>query len=181
MHVDISQYRNRHTLKNKIGRLLWNIVWVLLFRCTPNAMNAWRVFLLRMFGARVGRYCVVKPSCRIWAPWNLAMGDYSCLGSGVNCYAVDAVVLQSNVTVSQQAFLCTASHDIADPHMELVTAPIFIGEGAWVAALAFVGPGVRIGAGAVVGACAVVTKAVAGERTGATAGGISVQARRLRS
>lgn len=85
------------------------------------------------------------------------MGNHSCLSFDVDCYSVDKIVLGNNVTVSQYAFLCTASHDIADPHMELTTAPICIGDGAWIAAKAFVAPGVVVGTGAVVGACSVVT------------------------
>ncbi|MFZ4395607.1 MAG: putative colanic acid biosynthesis acetyltransferase [Kiritimatiellia bacterium] len=160
MQVDVSQYRNRHGLKNKLGRLLWTATWLLFFRPTPAALNTWRVLLLRLFGARMGRHCVVRPTCRIWAPWNLEMGDYACLSFDVDCYSVDTIVLGANVTISQYVFLCTASHDIADPHMELVTAPIHVGDGAWIAAKAFVGPGVKVGDGAVVGACAVVTRDV---------------------
>jgi putative colanic acid biosynthesis acetyltransferase WcaF len=109
---------------------------------------------------RIGQGCAVYPSCRIWAPWNLLIGDYVCLSFDVDCYCVDRVLIGSHTTVSQYSFLCTASHDITSKNMELVTAPIKIGSQAWVAARAFVGPGVEIGDGAVVGACALVTKAV---------------------
>jgi len=161
MQVDVSQYRNRHGWGNKLGRLLWCATWALLGRPTPAVMNSWRVLLLRLFGARIGRHCVVKPTCRIWAAWNLEMGDYACLAFDVDCYCVDRIVIGAHATISQYVFLCTASHDISDPHMALVTAPIRIGDGAWIAARAFVGHGVTVGAGAVVGACAVVTKDIA--------------------
>jgi putative colanic acid biosynthesis acetyltransferase WcaF len=160
MHVDVSGYQNRHGLANKVGRLLWRIVWLYLFRTTPDVWNFWRIMLLRMFGAQIGKHCVIKASCSIWAPWNLRMGDYSCLSFDVDCYSVAPVYLGSNVTVSQYTFLCTASHDITDPHMALIMAQIRIEDGAWVAAKAFVGPGVTVGVGAVVGACAVVTRDV---------------------
>jgi Acetyltransferase (isoleucine patch superfamily) len=86
------------------------------------------------------------------------MGDYSCLSERVDCYSVDNVVIGDQVVVSQDVFLCCASHDIASPIMELTYAPIVIESQVWVAARAFVGSGVTIGEGAVVGACAVVTK-----------------------
>ncbi len=158
--VDVSMYRNRHSWRNKLGRAAWNLVWLLFFRPTPRIMSRWRILLLRLFGARIGRGCHVYSSCRVWAPWNLTMGDYACLGHDVDCYTVDRVEIEAHATVSQYSFLCTASHDIASPNMELVTAPITIGSQAWIAAGAFIGPGVHVGVGAVVAARAVVVRNV---------------------
>ena len=160
MSIDVSRYRNRHSQHNKLARLLWRVIWGLLFRPSPDWANGWRVLLIRLFGGHAGHHCCVRPSCRIWAPWNLYMGDYACLGADVDCYNVARVEIGGHATVSQYAFLCTASHDVTDPHMELVVAPIRIGAGAWVAARTFVSPGVTVGEGAVVGACSVVMKDV---------------------
>ena len=88
------------------------------------------------------------------------MGEYSCLASGVDCYNVDKVTVGANATVSQGAYLCTASHDITNPLNPLITAPIVIEDQAWIGAKAFVGMGVTIGQGAVVGATASVFKDV---------------------
>lgn len=88
------------------------------------------------------------------------MEKYSCIASDVDCYNVAPVRIGANATVSQGAFLCTASHDITDPHNRLITAPIIIENQAWIAAAAFVGMGVTIGEGAVVGARAAVFKDV---------------------
>ncbi len=88
------------------------------------------------------------------------MGEGSCLADYVNCYSVDRVTLESHTTVSQYTFLCTASHDYTISEMPLVTAPIRIGRGAWVAADVFIGPGVTIGERAVVGARASVFRDV---------------------
>jgi putative colanic acid biosynthesis acetyltransferase WcaF len=131
-----------------------------LFRPSPRVCFGWRRFLLRCFGAKVGRNAHVYPSCRVWAPWNLEVGDYGCLSFDVDCYCVDKVVIGRHATVSQYSFLCTASHDISDPHMRLTTAPVVIGDGSWVCAGAYVGPGITVGEGAVVGARAVVTRSV---------------------
>lgn len=154
-------YQNRLSVRNKVGRLAWNVVYAVLFRPTPRAMLGWRRFLLRCFGARMGRHTVVHSSVRIWAPWNLEMADHACLAFDVDCYCVDKIRLGERATVSQYAFLCTASHDIGKPETPLVTGPISIGANAWVFARAFVGPGVEIGAGGVAAACAVVVKNVA--------------------
>ena len=88
------------------------------------------------------------------------MGNHSCLSENVECYSVDRITIGDQVVVSQDAFLCCASHDITSPIMELTYAPITIEAQAWVAARVFIGPGVTVGEGAVVGACAVVTKDV---------------------
>jgi putative colanic acid biosynthesis acetyltransferase WcaF len=97
---------------------------------------------------------------KIWAPWNLEMGDYSCLSQNVDCYCVAKIKIGPHATVSQYSFLCTASHDFENPHMPLITAPIAIADGAWIAADVFIGPGVTVGEGAVVGARATVFQAV---------------------
>jgi putative colanic acid biosynthesis acetyltransferase WcaF len=158
--VDVSRFENPYSLANKCGRVLWRVVWLCLFRPSPRLLFGWRALLLRCFGADVGTGVHVYPTAKIWAPWNLTLGDHSCLADDVDCYCPARVVLGPHAVVSQYAYLCTAGHDIADPNMRLTAAPITIGAGAWVCAGAYLGPGVRIGEGAVVAARAVVVKAV---------------------
>ena len=153
-------YVNKLGLANRLARLAWNGAWLALFRFSPSALHGWRRFLLRLFGARLGPGVHVYPSVKVWAPWNLDMGADACLGPQVDCYNVATISLDQGATVSQRAFLCTASHDIHSAGFGLVKKPIRIGQGAWVAAQAFVGPGVRVGEGAVVAACAVAIKDV---------------------
>jgi putative colanic acid biosynthesis acetyltransferase WcaF len=145
---------------DKFRRLVWYIAWTAIYRPSPTLFFAWRRALLRLFGAKVGQRAHPYPSARIWAPWNLVMEDGSCLADGVDCYSVDQVILGRNVVVSQRAFLCTATHDHRHPGFQLATAPIFIEDDAWVAAEAFIGPGVQIGSRAIVGARAVVLRDV---------------------
>lgn len=161
MSIDLANYKNRHSLRSKIARAVWNVVWLFLFRPTPRILlNGWRILLLRLFGAKIGRHCVVMASCKVWQPWKLVVGNYTALAENVECYTVEQITVGNNTTISQGAFLCTASHDISSTIMELTYKPIVIGDQAWVAARAFVGPGVTIGEGAVAGACSVVTKDV---------------------
>jgi putative colanic acid biosynthesis acetyltransferase WcaF len=150
-----------HSMANKLGRLAWGFVWAALFRPSPSWLHGWRRLLLRAFGARIGRGAKVMPSARIWAPWNLTLGEYACLSHFVDCYCVAAVRVGAHATVSQYAFLCTAGHDLRDPHMRLVTAPIVVSDSGWVCAGAYVGMGVTLGEGAVAAARAVVVKDVA--------------------
>ena len=160
--LDLKNYKNRHSLKNKIGRVVWNVFWLFLFRPTPrgNLFRPWRIALLKMFGAKVKWSSNVLPSCRIWQPWKLTMGAYACLSEGVDCYTVDEIVIGAQATVSQGVKLCSAGHDITSKIMELTHKPIMIGINAWVAGWSIILPGVTIGEGAVVGAGSVVTKDV---------------------
>jgi putative colanic acid biosynthesis acetyltransferase WcaF len=147
-----------HALANRLCRSLWGITWLFLFRPSPKPLHAWRRLLLRLFGAGIGEHVVVHPSARIWGPWNLVMGPHSCLSPHVDCYSVDSIRIGAFATVSQYSFLCTASHDPDTPDMRFTTAPIIIGDHAWIAADVFVGPGVTIGEGAVVGVRSTVLK-----------------------
>ena len=157
--LDLKNYKNRHSLKSKIGRVIWNVVWLLMFRPTPNRLrvfNWWRSFLLRCFGAKIGKGCVIFNSCEIWHPWNLEIGDMVALSENVICYTVDKIKIGNQTTISRDVFLCCASHDVTSPIMELTYAPIEIGDNSWIAARSIIMPGRSVGDGAVVAAGAVV-------------------------
>lgn len=145
---------------NKVKRAIWLVFYLLLFRFSPTPLHFWRRALLRLFGASIGRKVLVYSSVKVWAPWNLTLADFATVGSGVNLYSVDKIVIGHSAIVSQGVHLCTASHDFNSGGFELITAEIRILDNAWVAAEAFVGPGVSIGEHAVVGARSVVTKSV---------------------
>ena len=140
------------TFRNRLERATWNIAWLLLASWTPKQLRAWRCMLLRLFGAELGARTDVRGSARIWHPAHLIMGDGALIGPGVNCYNMAPITLDRDVLISQRAHLCNGSHDIDDPGFQLIARPITIGADAWIAAEAFVGPGVRIGEGAVLGA-----------------------------
>ncbi|HTM78642.1 MAG TPA: putative colanic acid biosynthesis acetyltransferase [Devosia sp.] len=149
------------SLRHRLYRAVWNIVWLLLAAWTPPPMHGWRRLLLRLFGAQMGHGAKVYGSARIWYPPNLEMGEYAVLGWKVNCYCQGKIVLEAYAIVSQFSHLVSGSHDIDAPNFQLYTKPIHIGRRAWVAANAFVGPGVTIGAGAVLGARGVAFKDLA--------------------
>ncbi|MBR1890046.1 MAG: putative colanic acid biosynthesis acetyltransferase [Alloprevotella sp.] len=159
--VDLSKYHNSLGRKHQLVRVAWSVTWTLFARPLPRSLGSgWKRFLLRAFGAKLAGSAVVYSSAKVYYPANLTMGEHSCLASEVDCYNVAPVTIESNVTVSQGAYLCTASHDISDPKHHLTTAPIVIKSQAWVAADAFIGMGVTVGEGAVVGARACVFKDV---------------------
>ena len=146
------------SLGNRLARLIWNVCHVLLFRYSPVCMHGWRAFLLRCFSAKIGRGAHVYPRVRIWAPWNLEIGEEAGIGNDVILYAQDRISIGRRAVISQGAHLCTGTHDHEQWGYPLVTRPIVIGDHAWVAAEAFIHPGMRLGEGCVVGARSVVTK-----------------------
>ena len=156
IRVDRASCPSSHSAANKLARLLWQVAWLLLFRPVPWFWHAPRRLVLRMFGATVGPGVQIMPSVRIWAPWNLTLDSCATVSHGVDLYDVDTIVIGAHATISQRAFLCTATHDIDHPNMPLRIAPVRIGAGAWICAEAYVHPGVTVGTDAVAGVRSVV-------------------------
>jgi putative colanic acid biosynthesis acetyltransferase WcaF len=122
--------------------------------------SALRVALLRMFGARIGSGVVVRANVNVSYPWRLTLGDDVWLGEEVMILSLAPVVIESSVCISQRAFLCTGSHDFRSEKFSLVTKPITVRGGSWIAAQAFISPGVDIGEGSMVCAGSVVVENV---------------------
>jgi putative colanic acid biosynthesis acetyltransferase WcaF len=146
------------SLKNRFARLLWNFVYILFFQFTPKTFFSLRCYALRLFGAKVGKGVHIYSGVKIWAPWNLEIGDYSGIASGVILYSQGKIKIGKKVVISQGAHLCAGTHDYTDPGFPLITKPIKIEDYVWIAAEAFIHPGITIGEGAVIGARSVVTK-----------------------
>jgi putative colanic acid biosynthesis acetyltransferase WcaF len=140
------------TLRNRVYRVAWSVAWCLLASWTPAPLHGWRRFLLRLFGAKVAPTAGIYPSARIWSPANLEVGDYAFIGPKVIVYSIARITFAPYSLASQGAHLCAGTHDIEDVGFQLQARPIVIGYRAWIAAEAFVGPGVTVGDGAVLGA-----------------------------
>lgn len=139
----------------------WEYCWLLFCMWTPKPLNPWRLFWLRLFGAKIIGSPFVHQRARIQIPWNLTLHDRACLGDRANAYSLGEIEIHARAIIAQEAYLCTGTHALDDPAFPLQIAKITVGEDAFVAARAFIMPGIRIGARAVVGACAVVTRDVA--------------------
>jgi len=122
--------------------------------------SAWRVCLLRAFGARIGIGCRLKPGLRIKFPWRLEVGESCWLAEDAWLDNLAPISLGDRVCISQGAYLCTGNHNFRVPGFELRLGPITIGSDAWIAARAVIAPGTRVGSGAVVALGAVVSGAV---------------------
>jgi len=161
LKVNLSNYQNRFSKRNQISRFIWNLVWAIFARPFPRSLgNQWKLFLLRLFGAKLHKTSVVYSSVRIYMPWNLEMAEFSCLSPEVDCYNVDKIYIGAHSTVSQKTYLCSASHDVTNSSHPLITAPIIIEDQVWIGSAAYIGMGVTIKQGAVVGATASVYKNV---------------------
>ncbi len=148
-------------LADRIRRALWQIACLLLFRISPRPFHAWRRFVLRSFGASIGRDCHIYPGVRIWAPWNLRCEDVVAIADGAIVYNPSLISIGSHATISQEAYLCGATHAYEQPGFPLVSSEIHVGPRAWVCARATVQPGITIGEGAVLALASVATRDLA--------------------
>lgn len=132
--LDLYQNAGYSPGRGKLWQLVWYVVSLLLVESGWLPISSFKRTILRLFGARIGKGVVIKPHVRIKYPWRLSIGDHSWIGQGVWIDNLDDVSIGQHSVVSQGAYLCTGSHDHRSPKFELRTAPIRIGDGAWVCA-----------------------------------------------
>ncbi len=161
LDIEANRKAQKWSHSELVGRALWEILRGPLFNWTPRPMWAWRRWVLRFFGARIGRGVHIHPTVRIAVPWNLHIADEASVGDSVILYSLGSIFIGRRATVSQHAHLCAGTHDHQCADMPLIKSPISIGSGTWICTDAFVGPGVTIGEMAIVGARAVIIKDIA--------------------
>lgn len=152
----VTPYRWRELL----ARWAWALVQATLFRWSPRPLHRFRAWLLQLFGADLPQpgHVVVFPTAKITFPWRLRLEPRAMIGPNVTVYNLAPITLRRGANVSQNVHLCAGTHDFTRWSMPLVSAPIVIGENAWLGADVFVGPGVTVGELCVVGARAVVVR-----------------------
>jgi putative colanic acid biosynthesis acetyltransferase WcaF len=152
--VDLRNYNQSWFDRGRAGWyiLLWWLVQGITFPLTPHPFNGLRCALLRLFGARIGKGVLIRPTARFTYPWKVTIGDYTWIGDDVVFYSLDYIHIGEHCVISQKSYLCTGSHDIYDSAFRLKTASITVGNGTWIATDCFIGPGVKLGANSVIGA-----------------------------
>ncbi|MEM7555797.1 MAG: hormogonium polysaccharide biosynthesis acetyltransferase HpsU [Cyanobacteria bacterium P01_A01_bin.84] len=157
--VDLSKYNQSWYDRGRSSWfvLLWWFVQAVIFPLTLHNMSSLRCNILRLFGARIGKDVLIRPTARFTYPWKISIGDYSWIGDDVVLYSLDQINIGNHCVVSQKSYLCTGSHDIRDRAFGLKTAAINIEDGVWIASDCFISPGVEIGSNAVIGARSSVT------------------------
>lgn len=146
---------------------LWWIVQALFFSTSPQFMYGYRVFILRIFGAKIGKAVRIRPSVKFTFPWKVVIGDYSWIGDDVVFYSLGEIEVGKNVVISQKSYLCTGTHDYRDNTFPIFAHKITIEDEVWIASDVFINPGIKVERGAVVGARSLVTKNL-------TAGGVYI-------
>lgn len=152
--VDLTKYDQSWFDRGRPGWyiLLWWLVQSLAFPLSPHFCNGFRRWVLRLFGATIGKGVIIRPTARFTYPWKVAIGNYSWIGDDVVFYSLDQITVGEHSVISQKSYLCTGTHDFQDVSFKLITAPITIDHGVWVAADCFIAPGVNLGSGVVIGA-----------------------------
>ncbi|HEY9622972.1 MAG TPA: WcaF family extracellular polysaccharide biosynthesis acetyltransferase [Crinalium sp.] len=142
-------------------QLLWYFLGSPLVQSYWLPFSAFKVGILRCFGAHVGKQVRIKPGVRVKFPWRLTVGDFVWIGEGAWFDNIAPIVLEDHVCISQDVYLCTGNHNWSDPDFQLIPAPIYIQESSWIAARSTVGPGVTVGRGAVLGLGSVTGRSLA--------------------
>ena len=163
---------------DQVRRLIWNMCWALFYRMSPRPLHSWRSLLLRLFGATMGPNCHFYPRSKVWAPWNLICADQVTAADGAEIYNPAPITLGSHAILSQDAYVCAATHDYDDPAFPLIAYAMNIGAYAWVCARASVAPGVNMGEGAVLGLGSVATRNLEAWTVYAGAPAVKVKERR---
>ena len=152
------QNLNKFTLPRKFrGRSavtvqLWWIVQASLFSWSPQFTYTWRNFLLRCFGAKIGKGVIIRPTVKVTYPWKLTVGDFSWVGDNAELYTLGEIEIGSNVVISQKSYLCAATHDYTKDTFDMIDKKITIEDEVWLAADVYIAPGITVKKGALVGA-----------------------------
>lgn len=142
---------------------LWWFVQSTFFAWSPQFAYPFRAWLLRCFGAEVGRRTVIRPSVQITYPWHVKLGDHVWIGDDVVLYSLGNISVGHNSVISQRSYICAGDHDYSDVSFPIRARPIIIRQEVWIGTDVFVGPGVTIGNGAVIGARSSVFRSLDGE------------------
>jgi putative colanic acid biosynthesis acetyltransferase WcaF len=141
---------------------LWWTVQSILLKPSPQFLYSWRIFVLRLFGAKIGKNVIIRPSVHIQFPWKLTLGDNAWIGDEVVLYNLGQITIGANAVVSQRSYICSGSHDFTQTDFPITNEPVIIEDQVWIATDVFLGPGVTIGSGAVIGARSSVFKTLEG-------------------
>lgn len=140
-----------------VKRALWYLMNVFFFKNSLIVSSRLKVFLLRLFGAKIGKSVVIKPSVNIKYPWHLQIGDHCWIGENVWIDNLTTITVGKNVTISQGAFLLTGNHNYKKPSFDLIVKPIVIEDGVWIGAMSTICPGITCGSHSVLSVGSIAT------------------------
>ena len=155
MKTDLSKYKHG---RKSIKKVLWYFFNALFFTNRLNTINSSKIFLLHLFGAKIGRGVIIKPRVNIKYPWLLEIGDYTWIGESVWIDNITEVKIGNNSCISQGAMLLTGNHDYKKTTFDLILGKIILEDGVWIGARAVVCPGVYCGSHSVLTVSSVVSR-----------------------
>jgi putative colanic acid biosynthesis acetyltransferase WcaF len=155
---DASSNLNRGANKLKEGS--WYIIKIFLFLTAFPYPNKLKIYVLKLFGANIGKNVVIKPRVNIHLPWKLNVGDNVWIGEEVFILNFEGISIGNNVCISQRAFLCGGNHNYLIPNMPYKNGQIILNDGCWIGASSFIGPNVSIGVDTVITVGSIVTRNV---------------------
>ena len=157
--TDLSKYNNSHFISgNFIFRMVWFFINILVFKSSLFPFNIIKVYLLKIFGAKIGNGVIIKPNVNIKYPWKLSLGNHVWIGENVWIDNLDNVVIGNNVCISQGAFLLCGNHNYKKDSFDLITKPIIVEDGVWIGAKSTVLPGVTAKSHSILSAGSVTSK-----------------------
>jgi len=159
-YQDLSRFRLPPNFRGRSALVvqLWWLVEASLFRLSPQVLYGWRRFLLRLFGAKVGRQVQLRPTVQITYPWKVSIGDHSWIGDEVVLYSLGEIRIGAHSVISQKSYICAGTHNPESLAFDILALPVWVGSECWIASDVFVAPGVSIADGAVVGARSTVVQ-----------------------
>jgi putative colanic acid biosynthesis acetyltransferase WcaF len=156
--LDKFKFPNNFRGRSGLVVQLWWMIDFFFFKLSPQIMYGWRRFLLRLFGAKIGKGVIIRPSATVTYPWKVSIGDHSWIGDDVVLYSLGEIEIGSNAVISQKSYLCAGSHDYDKEDFPIWGKKITIEDECWLATDVYVAPGITIGKGTVVGARSSVFK-----------------------
>jgi len=158
--TDLSAYNNSpyHPGGTMLKRIVWYYINAMFFKSGLFPFYGFKNFLLRIFGAKIGKGVEVKPCVNIKYPWLLTVGDHVWIGEEVWIDNLVMINIGSNVCLSQGALLLTGSHNYKKQAFDLITGNIVLEDGVWIGAKAIVNQGITVGTHAVLASGSIATK-----------------------
>jgi len=146
--------------KSKITVQLWWIVQSTIFSWSPQVLYGWRRFLLRLFGAKIGKKALIRSTVKVTYPWNISIGDYTWIGDDCVLYSLGRIDIGSHVAVAHKVYFNTGGHDYDQITFDIYAKDLVIEDECWITNDVYLAPGITIGRGTVIGARSTVLKSI---------------------
>jgi putative colanic acid biosynthesis acetyltransferase WcaF len=163
MYQDLAKFKIPSDFrgKSKVVVQLWWIVQDTLFAWSPQFLYGWRRFLLRVFGAKIGKGVLIRSTVKITYPWNVEIGDHSWIGENNVLYSLGKITIGKNVALAHQVYINTGGHNYKKVTFDIFSKNVVIEDECWLTNDVYVAPGITIGKGSIIAARSSVLKNIA--------------------